>query len=917
MDQKEKEKQKKKLEQTLGISFCKLMEEHPLYDSREDGKLSVLLIGKGLCLELLRDKILSNGQLLDTELEVTILTDDPKRDLDALRADAPDLTRFVDLGCEEDRLEVEKPWAKVRYVPSKLTLKELRGAPNQYSDHRYVLISTGDTESNAEIAAFFPQGECVAAYVQEVQGKEKLIFPQRRRIGEQGSDQRKVYGSLIEPVAYNIHHAYERGNNPWATDEEIERSFQDPYNQESNLECALHIRSKLQCCGIDTDDPKQAVEKFQNKLSEDRGGELVSKLSYLEHRRWSISKLLQGLCRPADLEGIYSEPGIATHSKTWHCALVPYGIPGTCRDGLVETDWIHGDPDSVEGLDELDKQTLRIHKKCGEISRELFALWEELLPRVLEKAGEPELRSKADELGAIMKELGNGSTRLYSRGKNLVQELSGDMKQEPELREQLDGLLCKLGAWYEYVSRKDYKEQNRVQVRNIPFFLSTWRNMTLVKLMSDDVDECVNSVWQLMPERVVFVDYVDEEQELASVTIRAKRINRFLSMHGKNVKVEYNLYVGGAVKQISRDCLISLGQWDCNIERVESVYADVLRPKFVHLITGCRADYIDMTGGKPELIGLAQEYARNSKVGAFVIRDGKIRNYYGATGLNGLALNKEMTVSQMFDRAGAKKDKQDDDHVSPKMLELHGKFWAAAYQYRKDWNMFCYQFFAAVCRKQEKAIGKKNWDGVTIERSFFDAVLQEKRQLSKQLCWDIMHRLNADGLLKLDPEQCVVAARDIAAALKNSGKVLEYHIYATAREKFGKERVAMSWQFWHDWEDETSAQNEVDVICTRDTGSLFISAKFVSMDTINSNGFVNHVCYEVCQIADHFGLNAKKILAAPNVPQFGEKDGALHEKVRHAMSRGVYLLGDACFQGDRLGQVLENIALGKEKWYEV
>ena len=53
------------------------------------------------------------------------------------------------------------------------------------------------------------------------------------------------------------------------------------------------------------------------------------------------------------------------------------------------------------------------------------------------------------------------------------------------------------------------------------------------------------------------------------------------------------------------------------------------------------------------------------------------------------------------------------------------------------------------------------------------------------------------------------------------------------------------------------------------------------------------------------------------MPQYDPgRPAELSRYVKHAMSRGVYLLGDACFQGDRLGQVLENIALGKEKWYE-
>jgi hypothetical protein len=149
--------------------------------------------------------------------------------------------------------------------------------------------------------------------------------------------------------------------------------------------------------------------------------------------------------------------------------------------------------------------------------------------------------------------------------------------------------------------------------------------------------------------------------------------------------------------------------------------------------------------------------------------------------------------------------------------------------------------------------------------------------------------------------------------LRNSGKVLEHYLYYTALQECQFDDAEMSWLFFHS-PQEGAAQNELDVICTRGTASLFISAKNVTRDTFRDSKFLNYVCYEVSQLADAFGIQAKTVLAAPNVPQFEGK--ARHNLVKRAMSRNVYLLGDRCFEPGNLEQVLRNIDQGMEDWCE-
>lgn len=157
------------------------------------------------------------------------------------------------------------------------------------------------------------------------------------------------------------------------------------------------------------------------------------------------------------------------------------------------------------------------------------------------------------------------------------------------------------------------------------------------------------------------------------------------------------------------------------------------------------------------------------------------------------------------------------------------------------------------------------------------------------------------------------AADEFLFSLRNSGKVLEYYLYYTALQECQFDDAEVSWSFFHS-AGENAAENELDVICTRGTSSLFISAKNVNIETFKDSSFLNHVCYEVSGLADTFGIHATRVLAAPRVKQF--ENGKLGHYVQRALSRGVYLLGDKCFENGNLSRVLDRIACGAEDWCE-
>lgn len=112
-------------------------------------------------------------------------------------------------------------------------------------------------------------------------------------------------------------------------------------------------------------------------------------------------------------------------------------------------------------------------------------------------------------------------------------------------------------------------------------------------------------------------------------------------------------------------------------------------------------------------------------------------------------------------------------------------------------------------------------------------------------------------------------------------------------------------------------ENELDVICTKGSKSLFISCKMKTASLFDDDkNLLNYICYEIRLQAELFGVNAKPVIVAPSLPQF-IKNGETWEisaEVKKASRRGVYLIGKECLTKDNLGLVLENIIFGKDDW---
>lgn len=927
-------------EQTIGFSFCMLMEKYPLYDrritrGRKKADLTVMLVGSGDCLDDLRNRVLTSGQLLKTNLKVIVVTDQIDADRKRLTEHAPQLHRFIRIEGAGAFTEPEWDIGTLIYEPGSYDKQTLDSLFAKYPHCNYVLLSTGSDAQNKELAAHCIDGRTrIVAHVEgnalRAVAPEEVLF---------SAEDAAAYLQEIEPIAFNIHYAYEKGNDPHKSFAEIEKSYNDSYNNEANIECALHIHNKLRCCGIDVRKigTKAAASAFAELLSGEHGEMWLNDLAQLEHQRWCLSKMLSGFFQQTDAAQLYCAPGVTTHCKDpkWHTVLVPYRTDAQYRS-LEQEDWLREDLSDIEGLDELDRQTLWIHQACKEIALKKSGI-------CLDKAGQlvsmvetffgedRDLAGDVQKLDHALKQMNQGVRSAVFMFNRCCKSLEDALKKKnnaasSEILSILNELVFQTGALREYVSRKDYKEQNLIQIRQIPFALSGWRNVTLVKLMSEDENECVSAAWQLEPTHVIFIDLVHSFDELALIHSKAKRIDRFLYNDCNHVRTSYHIIIAKGEKKngkhdffagweanIHKDYPEFFDGWECTIHPVENGTAFAVRPVFVEIMERYRPDYIDLTDGKPELISVASGYAENSRTGAFFVRNNQFRDFYGASGLANLVLEKGVTVQELFDQANAVRIKSDDAEMTGRIFQAYEPLWEIAHDHANSWYGFCIRFIAPAYRSAMAGTEPRSRDKLEIPAKYITERLAELPQSEQKEYRQILNALVDKKLVSTSGSSYTVCSHEVLAALRNSGKVLEYYIYCTAKTKCAFKDVVMSWMFSHS-DGDNAAKNELDVICTAENTSLFISAKNVTMKTIKTGNFLNYVCYEVSVLANRFGINAKTVLAAPNVPQF--EKGERSDKVQHAMSRGVYLLGDECFKSGRLGEVLDNIVRGEKSWCE-
>ena len=706
--------------QDFRLTCCRLMQEHPLIDYRVSGgenapqKLYVLLIGYGSRMATLLGEVMTQGQLLDTDLDITVVNTNARGTYESLLKRAPYLPHFVRILV--DFQSVSEPEEKdrlctLRFDTAQLTPETIPQILEERIECNYILISTGDSEKNrilAESAAQSPsEQKRFIGYIQKKGDGDTEFSSPMSEVHGFYAQREDAYRQQLECVAFNLHYLYSKHQNERIRYEDIAREFEEPYTYTSNIEAALHIRAKLACCSILDDDPAIAAAKFAKRIELEP--KLIERLQVLEHRRWMLSKLLDGYRQMESVEQIYRNHA-GTHSSTgkWHCCLVSCDPTGKSK--LCDADWEHSAWGIRQELDDLDRVTLQIHEQCRIISERTAGQVDDLIHMIQKNLlSGPEYSSTtyqlAEELELAIVQMRqhkqSAIPRYYAAMGDLKTRVLAEGTQSDLLLRNLDSLATALLPLIAFISRKDYKEQDRILVQQIPFALTHKPQPVLIKILSERGPENMFSLWQLEPKAVIFLGCAFDATELLQLQEQVDNLKRNIDHAGFQTAVTFYLCVpAGFTKDIGPD--VDVGS-DVRLGEVAAWTLECLAQTLSPILRDASADYMDITGGEPLLTRAAEVCAARLGISSFYLKSGKMHSLQGGQELAYLAPVKGVTVQEMFEWSGAvlKKSKpQKLGDLSTKYRQL----WEIESAHKGDWGAFC-RAVAEAYKNTPKTVG--------------------------------------------------------------------------------------------------------------------------------------------------------------------------------------------------------------------
>ncbi len=684
------------------LSCARLIEQYPLFNycttaSSGRKRLSVLLVGYGSRMDTILREIMTQGQLLDTDLDITVANTNSKGTWESLLKRAPALPQFarvvIDQSIVSDPEEVNQLCC-LRFDSVQLVPEAMSRLMDICSECTYIVISTGNDQQNRELAnacaQYFPTQKTLITYVQKKATDSVEAFSSLSEVHILAPGKEDLYRKQIETIALNMHWVYSKSQDERASTQEIIRQFrEDPYVFTSNIEAALHIRSKLAGCGIFDEDLGVAAANFAALIKSQP--ETIEVLAEMEHRRWLVSKILDGFTELTDISLIYQN-GATTHSSKdkWHCCMVSCDPSG--KSVLCEKDWAQEGIFRKE-LDALDRMTLRLHRQCGKIVTATKDQVLSLLQTI--RTGCSEISCTAalqgiNEVFSSVQQMYQGKSCAASRYQKAVSGLKNNLEKQdhafkPILLNQISTLEQALLPLIEFVSRKDYKQQDRILISHIPCILTKKLCPSLVKVLSNKPVDNLLSIWNLEPERVEFFATATSASEIAQINRTIETTTRFVLENIGATELSYVVCVpedclanpSFEIKSSQPVYIIGVPQWNVN----------GLREKLLPIMERQSPDYLDVTSGDVVLVRALDLCAAEYEIPSFYTKDGRMLQLVGAEELEYEAPEKNLSVCEMFNLSGALVEETDSDNAD--LADCYQNLWEVRTKFYYDWSRFC------------------------------------------------------------------------------------------------------------------------------------------------------------------------------------------------------------------------------------
>lgn len=527
-----------------------ILDKWPVYEHtlNEDGEevLDVAICGKQPMREAFFKAVFSCVHMPGMKLRIRLYAEDAADFMDRLKRENPALIRTVHIYREDEcvwdennRLSAgpricEEPMAEIRlYEKSREEMLSNDAAIIRSIRSRYLLLLWNDADDIIRSGGIIPK-TTAAPPVSDV--KKCSYYDE------------ELFGTRIMKWALNIHAFYYRGSHERASREEIRDSFEnDVYNLDSSMRSALSVRYKLGALGIDTDCETPGEEFYRRvfAVEKTKSEELIAMLSSLEHLSWCAYMVINGWDLPTDGElEQYAFAGgndFKDKKRRLHPCLVP-ARPGNHLRLFEKKDWNRKKLSRkfIEGLDDLDLVSLKLHqiagKKALEIRSEINQLCDSLQRKIHIYQSE-RLQEAFVWLVTVRERVFAGESNAELVWKQAMEQLrevcDKICRYDRSIHESLKVLYNRMKVVHEYNSYHDYKKSDEDIVCGVPQILSDGCIRTVFRpYVSGRENHWKNilSVLFLEPEEVFFVP-MDERE------INVEFYNEFLRFRGSSTKL--------------------------------------------------------------------------------------------------------------------------------------------------------------------------------------------------------------------------------------------------------------------------------------------------------------------------------------------------------------------------------------------
>ena len=660
----------------------RLVHDYPLYRFRtragEGYVLSVLLLGGGPELDRMFRFFLTQGQLPDTRLELTVLTPGAGKSCARLVPELPDLedgSRAIGLASYCTVLADGKPvcsaaagevfpgydcsYAYIRFESVALSdAAAVRKALLRHRDARYVVCCPERGRQQLAQACgdhLRPERGAVLAYLPARTAAP--VTPASPRVTavplekKAGFEQLRDGDLTLRQLAWNLHFIYcctSDANMPAA---EIRKSCEVSYNDRSNFEAAIHAKEKLGCCGIELTAPRAAAVKLAERLERDPA--MVRRLAAVEHRRWLMDMAAQGYMQMPSLDAIYRD-GNDTKCKgrhgerKWHCCMLPCRMDGSSR--LTRQDFAEGAP--TGHLDPLDRMSVEVHRQCFRVWErnrdEAEAIWKELsMETRLQNPEENEAMEQSMAAIRAMEQQKPSAVSVFEQALRCLRTACGE---DEKALGQLARLRQLAAPLMEFAADKDYKYYDLAVVQQLPMALVRRSGQALLVTMPVSGlrnIELVRSARLLLPERLRYAALCESEAELGAVLRAWDILRRWLD------RAQLSGQPAELMVLTTRADLAPEGGVLPERVRLRRCGAggDGLKQGVSALLRGM--DTMDLTEAPPKLFAALWDATAEGELSAFAANAGGLYSLRRAEGLQ-LLRHSGMTIDDLFALDGTK-----------------------------------------------------------------------------------------------------------------------------------------------------------------------------------------------------------------------------------------------------------------------